>query len=255
MHVHLQTCLRHSWSLSLHSVVMSGCFHVLFWHCPIGIFFQQPQKKKAIKMEPCGDAHSNPWPRQGFLCVAQPNGWVTTSLWASIRPILPYGGIWTKGLDAAQASGRGYFLPILQTVGSQEPEPCALTHKHHRHTGTLQHNTWGWQLLHRQHLLCFREGGGRSVPTTRKGSAYFFFPWVQSNIVPMSLGFSHSKGRAQILLVGDLPPPLPTCIWRMIGGGSLCTSSWVSAGQWSRCEILWVVFFPPSVPSDLCNSE
>lgn len=118
IHIHLQTCLFCSWSLSLHSVVMSGCFHVLFWHC-FWYFFHQPQKKKEIKMEPCGDAHSNPWPRQGSLCVAQPNGWVPTSLRASIRPQPPLQGgiIRTKGLDVAQASGRGYFLLILQAVG------------------------------------------------------------------------------------------------------------------------------------------
>lgn len=91
-------------------------------------FFQQPQKKKEIKMEPCGDAHSNLWPRQGSLCVAQPNGWVTTSLGASITPHPPLQGgiIWTKGLDAAQASGRGYFLAILWAVGQWDPGAQAL---------------------------------------------------------------------------------------------------------------------------------
>lgn len=69
-YVCLQTFIFHSWSLSVHSVLMFDCFHVLFLHWPIGIFFQQPLKRKKIKMEPCRDTHSNPSPRQGSLCVA-----------------------------------------------------------------------------------------------------------------------------------------------------------------------------------------
>lgn len=46
MHIHLQTCLFCSWTLSLHSVVMSGCFHVLFWHYPVGIFFSNLKRER-----------------------------------------------------------------------------------------------------------------------------------------------------------------------------------------------------------------
>lgn len=72
-----------SWSLLLHSVVMFGCFHVLSLHWSISILFQQPLKKKKIKMEPCWDAQSNPLPRQGSLCAAKPNGWVAIFFRAS----------------------------------------------------------------------------------------------------------------------------------------------------------------------------
>lgn len=59
------------------------------------------------------------------------------------------------------------------------------------------------------------------------------------------------KREALILLVGDLPLPLPTSAWRM-KEGSLCTSNLCTSVEWVWNPVRSFCF--PSFPSDLDNS-
>lgn len=126
--------------------------------------------------------------------------------------------------------------PSCGVGGSQNPEPCAPTHKHHRHL-ELCSTTWAWQLLHRQHCWASEEElgdqyqpPGRAVPIS--------FPLDCSQILSQSpFALVTPKGEPLILLVADLPLPLPTSVWRMTGGFTLHLKSLqISGASVKSCE-------------------
>lgn len=163
------------------------------------------------------------------MCVGQPNGWITSSLGALIRPHPPLqsGIMWTKGLDAAQASGREYFLPILQAVGQVGARSLSLVLQHTNTTGTLElYSTTPGCGSCSTGSTCWaseKEVGdqyqppGRAVPISSPlGSSQ-----IQSQC-PLALVTLKGKWSSTLILtVGDLPLPLPTSLWRMIGGFTL----------------------------------
>lgn len=231
----------------------------MFYPCTdlLVFFFQQPLKKKKIKLEPCWDAQSNPLPRQGSLCAAKPNGWVAIFFRASSSSHPSPGGgtmqtqrlgccsgLWLMHMQVGEynisfqfSEPLGSWEPGIQPLSSNTgaPQACWSSTAQQLGVGSCSAGS-----------ICCALGKevGESAATTWNAVPISSFPCPTEALSLYLLTAATLKEDPQVLLVDDRPPSLPTS-----AVGSLQTSG---VGV-KFCEALCFHF--PSVPSDLEKYE
>lgn len=182
--------------------------------------------------------------------VCSPAKWLSYHFLGHLKqthPPLQSGIIWPKAWMLLKQVGEDISFQFSKLWARWEPGARALcSNTQTSTTGTLELcSTPGCGSCSTGSTCCASEMEWE-INTNHVEGQCLFSPWFQSNIVPMSLGFSHSEGRA----------PDPPGGWSATAPSHIClkngrrahSSPQISADQWSGCKILWGVFVSLQFP-------